>query len=123
MANRKNPNTNFGWYIEGDMIAILYKNASTGAYESWRSSTVEDAVRVSYTAKYDAVQYYDNNLKDNNRVDSGLHAALLNYVKSRLEEDMGNYDKSAYFHQKYRNKIRTYPHRKKGQRGIKVPNL
>ena len=82
MANRKNPNTDFGWYIEGDMIAILYKNASTGVYESWSGSSVEDAIRISYTAKYDAVQYYDNNLKDDNRVDSGLHEALLNYVKS-----------------------------------------
>ena len=123
MANRKNPNTNFGWYIEGDMIAILYKNASTGVYESWSGSTVDDAIRIRYSAKYDAVQYYDNNLKDDNRVDSGLHTALLDYVKHRIEEDIGNVDKSTYFYGKYRNKVRTYPHRRSGQRGIKVPNL
>ena len=123
MASRKNANSKFGYYIEGNSIAILYKNETTGKYTSWDDETVDEGIRVTYTAKYDAVDYYDNNLADDNMVDSGLHEALLNFVKARLEEDMGNADKSAYFMQKYRNKIRTYPHRKKGQRGIKVEKL
>ena len=123
MATRASVNSEFAYYIQGDAIAILYKNQTSGKYDSWSGTSVDDAIRITYTAKYDAVQYYDNNLTDDNRVDSGLHAALLNYVKSRIEEDMGNADKSAYFLQKYRNKVRTYPHRKSGQRGIKLPTL
>lgn len=123
MASRTNVNNDFAYYIQGDELAVLYVNPSNGKYISWSGSDVQDGLRITYTAKYEAVSYYENNLADDNKVDSGLHAALLDYVKSRLEEDMGNMDKSMYYHQKYRNKVRTYPHRKTGQRGIAVPNL
>ena len=123
MANRTDVNADFTWYNDDDRVAILYRNQSSGKYASWDGSDIEDGIRLHYTAKYEAAKYYDNNLKDDNRVDSGLHTALLDYVKHRIEEDIGNVDKSTYFYGKYRNKVRTYPHRRSGQRGIKVPNL
>ena len=102
MSDRTNVNGSFGYYINGNQLIVVSRND---------------------TSKYIAANYYDDNLADNNKVDSGLHEALLNYVKSRLEEDMGNVDKSMYYKSKYRNKVRTYPHRKKGLRGLKVPHL
>ena len=123
MADRENVNSKFGYYIEGNNLGVLYRNQNTGKMESYSGEDVQEGIRLSYTAKYNAVKYFEDNIADNNKVDSGLHVALLDYVKARLEEDMGNMDKSSYFHQKYRNKVRTYPHRKKGQRGIKVVNL
>lgn len=123
MSNIENANAKFGYYIEGNQLGILHRNADTGKMESYSGQDVQEGIRVSYTAKYNAVKYYDDNIADNNKVDSGLHVALLDYVKARLEEDMGNVDKSMYFKSKYRNKIKTYPHSKKGQRGLKVPHL
>tara|TARA_Y100000310_G_scaffold290281_1_gene317338 strand:- start:1 stop:372 length:372 start_codon:yes stop_codon:yes gene_type:complete len=123
MADRKEVNKDFAYYIEGDRLAILYKNQSTGKYESWTGSNVSDGIRIKYTAKYEAAQYYDNNFADDNGVDSGLHIAILEYVKHRLEEDSGRMDKSAYFLQKYRQKISTYSHSKKGARGILLPPM
>ena len=123
MASRATVNSDFAYYIDGDSLIIVYKNESSGKYGNWDGDTVQNGIRMHYTSKYNAVSYYDNNLIDENKVDSGLHAALLDYVKSRIEEDNGSPEKSAYFQQKYRNKVRTYPHRKSGIRGIKVPNL
>ena len=123
MADRENVNSKFGYYIEGNNLGVLYRNQNTGKMESYSGEDVQEGIRLSYTAKYNAVKYFEDNIADNNKVDSGLHVALLDYVKARLEEDMGNADKSMYFKSKYRNKIKSYPHSKKGQRGLKVPNL
>ena len=123
MADRKDVNKDFAYYIEGDRFAVLYKNQSTGKYESWSGVNVSDGIRVKYTSKYEAAQYYDSNFKTDNNVDSGLHIAILEYVKHRLEEDKGDVQKSAYFLQKYRQKVSTYSHSKKGARGILLPPM
>ena len=90
--------------------AIVYKVIANG-YKDTRNQ------------KFDAAQYFDNNFRDDLGVDSGLHIAILEFVKHRLEEDLGNIQKSAYFLQKYKQKISTYPHSRKGTRGIKLPPL
>ena len=123
MADRKDVNSEFAYYIEGDRVAILYKNQSNGKYESWSGSNVSEGIRIKYTSKYEAAQYYDSNFKTDNGVDSGLHVAILEYVKHRLEEDNGDVQKSAYFLQKYRRKVSTYSHSRKGARGILLPQL
>ena len=123
MANRKTVNSDFSYYFSGDRLALLYQNQSSGKLESWPESDVGDGLRIHYTAKYEAAQYFDNNFRDDLGVDSGLHIAILEFVKHRLEEDLGNIQKSAYFLQKYKQKINTYPHSRKGIRGIKLPPL
>ena len=74
MADRKDVNSDFVWYVDDDRVAILYKNDSSGKYEPWDGSNVEDGLRISYTSKYDAAKFWEDNFKDNLRVDSGLHA-------------------------------------------------
>ena len=123
MADRKNVNADFTWYVDDDRLAILYKNQSTGKYEAWSESEVGHGIRVHFTFKYEAAKYYENNFRDDNGVDSGLHIAILEFVKHRLEEDLGNIQKSVYFLQKYKQKISTYPHRRKGARGVKLPPM
>lgn len=123
MSDRTNVNGSFGYYINGNQLIVVSRNEDTGKLETYSGETIRLGLRINCTSKYIAANYYDDNLADNNKVDSGLHEALLNYVKSRLEEDMGNVDKSMYYKSKYRNKVRTYPHRKKGLRGLKVPHL
>lgn len=123
MANRKNVNSNFVWYVDDDRLAVLYKNTFTGEYEPWDGDRILGGIRIDYISKYDAANFFDDDFKDDLRVDSGLHVAILDYVKHRLEEDLENLQKSTYFLEKYRKKISSYPHRRKGERGIKVPHL
>ena len=123
MANRKTVNSDFSYYFSGDRLALLYQNQSSGKLESWSEADVGDGLRIHYTAKYEAAKYFDNNFRDDLGVDSGLQIAILEFIKHRLEEDLGNMQKSAYFLQKYRQKISTYPHSRKGIRGIKLPPL
>ena len=42
MADRKDVNSDFVWYVDDDRVAILYKNDSSGKYEPWDGSNVED---------------------------------------------------------------------------------
>ena len=123
MADRKDVNKDFAYYIEGDRVAILYKNQSNGKYESWTGANVAEGIRIKYTSKYEAAQYYDSNFRTDSGVDSGLHVAILEYIKHRLEEDKGDIQKSAYFLQKYRQKVSTYSHSRKGARGILLPPM
>lgn len=123
MADRKDVNSEFAYYIEGDRVAIIYKNQSNGKYEPWTGANISDGIRIKYTSKYEAAQYYDSNFRTDNGVDSGLHVAILEYVKHRLEEDNGDMQKSAYFLQKYRRKLSTYSHSRKGARGILLPPM
>jgi hypothetical protein len=123
MADRKSVNKDFAYYIEGNRYAILYKNQSSGVYEPWSGDNISGGIRILYTSKYEAAQYYESNFEEDNGVDSSLHIAILDYVKSRIEEDLGNLEKSAYFLGKYRQKVGTYTHSKKGARGISLPPM
>ena len=121
--SRKDVNGRFSYYIQGDELALLYKNQTTGKYGTWNGDDVPSGIRYTAVAIYSPLETFNDDLFDINRIDSGLHALILDYVKSRLEEDNGAIDKSSYFLQKYRNKVRKYPHRKGGKRGIKFPPL
>lgn len=123
MADRKDVNSRFAYYIEGNRVAIVYRNKSNGKYEPWSGSNVSDGIRIKYTSKYEPAKYFDTNFKDDSGVDSGLHVAILDYVKHRLEEDNGDLQKSAHFFQKYRQKVSAYSHSKKGARGIQLPPM
>ena len=120
---RKDVNGKFAYYIQGDELALLYKNQTTGKYGTWNGDDVPSGIRYTAVAIYSPLETFGDDLFDINRIDSSLHALILDYVKSRLEEDNGAIDKSSYFLQKYRNKVRKYPHRKGGKRGIKFPPL
>ena len=123
MAYLKKVNSDFAYYVEGNRYCILYKNQSSGKYETWTGNNISSGIRIKYTSKYEAAQYYESNFEEDNGVDSSLHIAILEYVKSRLEEDAGNLEKAAYFLSKYRQKVSTHSHSKKGSRGILLPPL
>ena len=130
---RSYPNTYFAWYNDDDKLAIITRvftndnttdnTTSTDAYDTYSESTVASGIRISYHGRYKEAKHIEDDLKKDLGLAIGLQPYLVDYVKSRIEEDNGNPDKSAYFQQKYRNKVRTYPHRKSGTRGIKTPNL
>ena len=80
-------------------------------------------MRIHYHAKYTQVSSLTHNLTTNSGLDSGLHPAVLCYVKSRIFEDIGDLQKAQYFKMMYDKATRQYPLRKCGVRTLAVPKL
>ena len=71
MSDRTNVNGSFGYYINGNQLIIVHRNEDTGKLETYNGLSVPRGVRINCTSKYIAANYYDDNLADNNKVDSG----------------------------------------------------
>ena len=59
--------------------------------------------------------------------DTGLEAALFPalvcYIKSRLYEDLGDFNKAQYYRKMFMMTYNQYPLRKSGLRSLSVPKL
>ena len=131
MAKRDYPNDYFCWFNDDDRLAILsLDNTSTSStertkekWDTFQEADVSNALRITYHSKYEKMQSLDDNLKDNGGLDSGLHNAIICYVKARLLEDAGDLQKAQYFRAMYEKTLKQYPSRKSGVRGLAVPRL
>ena len=127
---RTYPNDYFAWYNDDNRLAVVCRVLSSDStttvddvYDTFTGSDVSNGLRIHYHAKYTVVSSLTHNLTTGAGLDSGLHPALIDYVKSRLLEDMGDLQKAAYFKAKYEKTIKQYPHRKTGVRQLAVPKL
>ena len=132
MATNKRtyPNDYFAWYNDDSRLAIVSRVLSTDStttindvFDTFTDTTVSNGVRIHYHSKYTPVSTNTHNLTTESGLDSGLHPALIDYVKSRMLEDMGDLQKSSYFRAKYEKTVKQYPHRKTGVRALAVPHL
>ena len=129
-SKRTYPNDYFAWYNDDARLAIVSKVLSSDStttvddiYDTYTDSEVSNGLRIHYHAKYTEVSSLTHNLTTNSGLDSGLHPALIDYVKSRLLEDAGDLQRASYFKGKYDKNIKQYPHRKTGVRQLAVPKL
>ena len=90
---------------------------------SFTSLFINDGLRITYHAKYESVSAITDNLQTGAGVDSGLHPAIVCFVKSRLYEDLGDMEKSSYFRKMYEKVLMQYPSRKSGVRTLSVPHM
>ena len=127
---RTYPNDYFAWYNDDNRLAVVCRVLSSDStttvddvYDTFTGSEVSNGLRIHYHSKYTEVSSLTHNLTTGSGLDSGLHPALIDYVKSRLLEDMGDLQKAAYFKAKYEKTIKQYPHRKTGVRQLAVPKL
>ena len=140
MALKDKPNNRFVWFLDneaqhGARVCILADRDSTdttnknGNYDTYNESSVTDGIRIHYHAKYPEVNSLTDDLAgfgspaNSSWIDTGLHSAILDYVKARIEEDNGAFDKAGFFMSKYKEKIHKYPHRKSGARSLSVPRI
>ena len=131
MAKRDTPNSYFAWYNDDDRIAIVCRQENTdsskgttsGEYDTYLDSTVTNGIRMTVHSKYEEVTAITQDIQDYSGLDSMMHAVLLDYVKSRVLEDMGQVAPSSYFRTKYENGIAKKPTRRSGVRVLLVPNL
>ena len=90
---------------------------------TWSSNNVINGLRITYHSKYEEVTAITNNLYTNAGLDSALHNALVCYVKARLFEDMGDFQKAAYFRGMYEKDVKKHRSRRSGIRSLAVPRL
>ena len=130
MANRNYPNNYFAWYNDDDRLAILVLDTTSTSgektkekYDTYQGDDVANGIRITYKAKYEEVTSLDDDLKSNAGLDSGMHNAVLCYVKSRLYEDDEDLEYSQYYRTMYEQQIKKFRSRRSGVRHLAVPKL
>ena len=132
MATNKRtyPNSYFAWYNDEDRYAIICEDttATSGErtqekYDTYQGDDVTNGIRYTFTSKYGTIDAQDEDLKTTAGLDSGLHPAVVCYMKSRLFEDLGDLEKAQYFRAMYDKMIKQYPLIKSGVRALSVPRL
>ena len=127
---RTYPNSYFSWYNDDDRLAILCEQSESTSgektserYDSYKGNTVSNGIRITYHSKYETASAVTEDLKSDLGVDSGLHKYVLDYIKCRMYENMGNIQQAQYHMQMYQRGIKRWPHRKSGVRFLSVPKL
>ena len=132
MATNKRtyPNTYFAWYNDDERLAILCEDTTSSSgertkekYDTYQDADVSNGIRITYKSKYGTIDAQTEDLKTTAGLDSGLHPAVVCYIKSRLLEDVGDLEKAQYFNKMYDKMVKQYPLRKSGVRNLSVPRL
>jgi len=110
------PNTYFAWYNDDNRVAIVCQDTTSVSgestqekYDSYQGADVATGLRITYSSKFETADAQTDNLKSDIGLDSGLHPALVCYIKSRIFEDMGDLEKAQYFRNMYEVAIRKFP--------------
>ena len=98
-------------------------DSNTNETGSFVSLFIDNGLRITYHSKYGTIDAQTEDLKTEAGLDSGLHNAIICYVKARLLEDAGDLQKAQYFRGMYERTLKQYPSRKSGVRGLAVPKL
>ena len=131
MAKRDYPNTNFAWFNDDDRLGIVAIDTTPISGEKTKEkydtfqegADVSSGLRYTYHSKYGTIDAQTEDLKTTAGLDSGLHPAVVCYMKSRMFEDMGDLQKAQYFNKMYDEMVKQYPLRKSGVRNLSVPRL
>ena len=132
MATNKRtyPNTYFAWYNDDKRVAILTEDttATSGErtkerYDRYQGSDVTGGLRITYHSKYEVISDITSDLSTAIGLDTGLQSYLIHYVKSRLYEDAGDFERAKYHRNMYEIGIKQYPTRKTGVRRLSVPRM
>ena len=133
MATNKRtyPNSYFAWYNDDQRLAILTQDttATSGErtqekYDTFQEgSDVSIGLRYTYHSKYGTIDAQTEDLKTEAGLDSGLHPAVVCYMKARMFDDGGDIEKAQYFKTMYDKMVKQYPLRKSGVRSLSVPRL
>ena len=132
-TKRNFPNDYFAWYNDDDRLAIVAKvlsndtsdstETSIDTYDTYTGDAVASGIRIHTHSKYSIVSQITDDLRTDSGVDTSLHSSIIDYVKSRLLEDMGDMQKAMYYKAKYERTVKQYPHRKSGVRILSVPRI
>ena len=131
-TNRRSyPNDYFAWYNDDDELAIVWSSLTTdssegtvaGEFDTYNSDSVTDGLRITYHSHYLPVGEDLNFVMQGTGLPVSLYPALVCYIKSRLYEDLGDFQKAVYFKEMFIRKVSKHPSRKSGVRTLSVPRL
>ena len=132
MATNKRtyPNTYFAWYNDDKRVAILTQDTTSTSgertkekYDTYQGDDVTNGLRITYHSKYETIDAQTEDLKTTGGLDSGLHPAVVCYIKGRMFEDAGDIQRAQYFRAMYDKMVKQYPLTKTGVRHLAVPRL
>ncbi len=98
-------------------------DSNTNETGTFTSLFIDNGLRITYTAKYGTIDAQTEDLKTEAGLDSGLHPAVVCYIKSRMFEDSGDVQRAQYFRTMYDKMVKQYPLRKSGVRVLSVPRM
>ena len=107
----------------GMTLSAASGDNETSIEASMVSLFIDNGLRITYTAKYGTIDAQTEDLKTEAGLDSGLHPAVVCYIKSRMFEDAGDIQRAQYFRGMYDKMVKQYPLRKSGVRTLSVPRL
>ena len=108
---------------DSNTFTISATNSTSTETGSWVSLFIDNGIRITYKSKFETVTAITEDLDDDIGLDTGLQPQLVCYMKSRLYEDLGNFEQANYFRQMYDDLMMKQRSRKSGVRGLAVPNL
>tara|TARA_R110002051_G_scaffold19567_1_gene54369 strand:- start:714 stop:1136 length:423 start_codon:yes stop_codon:yes gene_type:complete len=118
------------YYFDDDRIAIVQSNKSTGEWDSISEAITNNAnadydhrLRVTYHSRYGPITGLEQDINTDIGLKYGLHLALLDYVRSRLEEDNGDLQKASFYFGRFTKRVKQFPYRKSAIRSIQPFNL
>mgnify|MGYP003131225023 FL=1 len=127
---RTYPNDYFAWYNDDNRVAILTQDTTPVSgertqekYDTYQDSDVTNGLRITYHSKYETIDAQNEDLKDTAGLDSGLHPAVVCYIKARMFEDAGDLQRAQYFRAMFDKMVKQYPLRKTGVRQLSVPRM
>ena len=98
-------------------------SSETNETGTFTSLFIDKGLRITYTAKYGTIDAQTEDLKTEAGLDSGLHPAVVCYIKGRMFEDAGDVQRAQYFRAMFDKMVKQYPLRKSGVRFLAVPRL
>ena len=90
---------------------------------TFTSLFIDDGLRITFHSKYEEVDAVTDDLKTSSGLDSGMHHALVYYVKFRLLQDAGDIQQAEYYRNLFEKVFKQYPSRKSGVRNLSVPRI
>ena len=111
----------------GSTTVFTFSDPNSSSYTNesgtFTSLFIDNGLRITYKAKYIAVDAVTDDLDSDIGLDTSLHPPLVCYIKGRLYEDQGNFEQASYFKKMYEDQMMKQRSRKSGVRGLAVPTL
>ena len=98
-------------------------STESGLTASWVSLFVDDGIRMTIHSKYEEVTSITTALDTSHGLDSSMHSSVLDYVKSRILEDMGQLEQAQFFRKRFEISVSKKRTRRSGVRFLSVPKL
>tara|TARA_R100000152_G_C6734801_1_gene159103 strand:- start:81 stop:452 length:372 start_codon:yes stop_codon:yes gene_type:complete len=108
--------TRYGYYVEGGNIGILEENIDTGKWDS-PTKSISNGILIRFTK----IPTAPANEAATIPVDEGLALALVDYVKAKIFEQQGDYEKRMFHMREFKKQVMQHQKNRNGGPKIIVP--